>query len=255
MYKSFFKRIIDLILSFFGILFLCPILLVFAIIIKSTSKGPVLFKQVRVGKKLKPFTIYKFRSMRIDTPDMPTHLLENPDSYITKVGAFMRKTSIDELPQLFNILSGKMAVIGPRPALFAQEDLIAERNKYGANDVRPGLTGWAQINGRDELAIEVKAKFDGEYIEKLSFGMDIKCFLGTIMQVLKGDGVVEGKSNEDTQDAEVDDLLITESVVSCDESVIDNNADHVTDVEVLEDNIIDVQSDSVAMHSKTSEEL
>lgn len=197
MYKHFFKRLIDIILSICGIVILSPILLILVIAIKFDSPGPVLFKQKRVGIHKTYFNILKFRTMRIDTPkDTPTHLLENPDQWITKVGGFLRKTSLDELPQIFNIFTGKMSVIGPRPALWNQYDLIAERDKYGANDVRPGLTGWAQINGRDELEIPVKAKLDGEYVEKMSFAFDVKCFLGTITSVLKHDGVVEGGTGE-----------------------------------------------------------
>ncbi len=196
MYK-FFKRLMDIILSFIGIIVLIPFWIIVAILIKCTSKGPVLFKQDRVGKNKKIFKIWKFRTMRIDTPkDCPTHLLENPDQYITKVGKFLRKTSLDELPQIFQIFAGFMSVIGPRPALYNQNDLIELRDKYGANDIRPGLTGWAQINGRDELEIEVKAKLDGEYVEKMSFWFDLKCFFGTIKSVLKHDGVVEGGTGE-----------------------------------------------------------
>ena len=196
MYK-FFKRLIDMVLSFFGIIVLIPFWFVMAILIKLTSKGPILFKQDRVGKNKKIFKIWKYRTMRIDTPkDTPTHMLANPDQYITKVGKFLRKTSLDELPQIFNIFTGKMSIIGPRPALWNQDDLIAERDKYGANDIRPGLTGWAQINGRDELEIPVKAKLDGEYVEKMSFLFDCKCFFGTITSVLKHDGVVEGGTGE-----------------------------------------------------------
>ena len=193
MYKRYIKRILAVILSAVGILLLGWLLLILSIAIKVESKGPVLFKQKRVGIHKRHFNILKFRTMRIDTPkDTPTHLLENPDQYITKVGKFLRKTSLDELPQLFNILVGHMAIIGPRPALWNQFDLIEERDKYGANDVRPGLTGWAQINGRDELEIPVKAKLDGEYVEKISFVFDVKCFFGTITSVLRHDGVVEG---------------------------------------------------------------
>ena len=196
MYK-FFKRLIDIVLSFIGIIVLIPFWFVMAILIKLTSKGPVLFKQDRVGKNKKIFKIWKYRTMRIDTPkDTPTHMLANPDQYITKVGKFLRKTSLDELPQIFNIFTGKMSIIGPRPALWNQDDLIAERDKYHANDIRPGLTGWAQINGRDELEIPVKAKLDGEYVEKMSFFFDCKCFFGTILSVLKHDGVVEGGTGE-----------------------------------------------------------
>ncbi|MBE6949428.1 MAG: sugar transferase [Ruminococcaceae bacterium] len=197
MYRRYIKRFLAIILSALGIVFLSWLLLILCIAIKLDSPGPILFKQKRVGINKTHFNILKFRTMRIDTPkDMPTHLLENPDQYITRVGKFLRKTSLDELPQLFNILAGHMAVIGPRPALWNQFDLIEERDKYGASDVRPGLTGWAQLNGRDELEIPVKAKLDGEYVEKLSFGFDIKCFFGTIISVLKSDGVVEGGTGE-----------------------------------------------------------
>ena len=193
MYKRFGKRLIDLLLSGIGIIVLSPVLLILVIAIKLDSPGPVLFKQKRIGIHKSHFHIFKFRTMRIDTPkDCPTHLLENPEQWITKVGGFLRKTSLDELPQIFNIFCGQMSVIGPRPALWNQYDLIEERDKYGANDVLPGLTGWAQINGRDELEIPVKAKLDGEYVEKMGFGFDVKCFFGTIASVLKHDGVVEG---------------------------------------------------------------
>lgn len=193
MYKNIVKRMIDIVLSGLGIIVLSPILLILVVAIKLDSKGPVLFKQKRVGIHKSHFNILKFRTMRIDTPkDMPTHLLQNPEQWITKVGGFLRKTSLDELPQIFNIFSGQMSIIGPRPALWNQYDLIEERDKYGANDVLPGLTGWAQINGRDELEIPVKAKLDGEYVEKMSFGFDVKCFFGTITSVLKHEGVVEG---------------------------------------------------------------
>ena len=193
MYQNFFKRLLAIVLSLLGLICLGWLLILLCIAIKIDSPGPVLFKQKRVGKGKSHFYILKFRTMRIDTPkDMPTHLLVNPEQYITRVGKFLRKTSLDELPQLLNILKGDMAIIGPRPALWNQFDLIAERDKYGANDIRPGLTGWAQINGRDELEIDVKAKLDGEYVERLSFGFDVKCFLGTIAAVLRSDGVVEG---------------------------------------------------------------
>ena len=197
MYKKFGKRLIDILLSACGILVLSPVLLVLVIAIKLDSPGPVLFKQKRVGIHKTHFHILKFRTMRIDTPkDTPTHLLENPTQWITKVGGFLRKTSLDELPQIFNIFAGHMSVIGPRPALWNQFDLIAERDKYGANDVLPGLTGWAQINGRDELPIDVKARLDGEYVRNLSFAFDVKCFFGTVVSVLKHDGVVEGGTGE-----------------------------------------------------------
>lgn len=191
------KRLIDVIISAVAIVLLSPILLVIVIAIKLDSKGPVLFKQKRVGKDKKYFQIYKFRSMYVDAPsDMPTHLLKDPTVMITKVGGFLRKTSLDELPQLFNIFKGDMSIIGPRPALWNQYDLIEERDKYGANDIRPGLTGWAQINGRDELEIDVKAKLDGEYVKRMNLWFDIKCFFGTFVSVLKSDGVVEGGTGQ-----------------------------------------------------------
>ncbi len=197
MYINFFKRAIDIILSFIGIAVLAIPMLIVAVIIKLDSPGPVFFKQKRVGKNKKYFTIIKFRSMPVTAPhDMPTHKLENSEQMLSKFQRFERKMSLDELPQLFNILKGDMSIIGPRPALWNQEDLIAERDKYGANGVRPGLTGLAQISGRDELEIPVKAKLDGEYIEKMSFLFDCKCFFGTITAVLKHDGVVEGGTGE-----------------------------------------------------------
>lgn len=196
MYKVI-KWILDRLLSLIaGICFL-PFFVIIGIIIKLTSKGPVLFKQKRVGKNKKLFNIWKFRTMRIDTPhDQPTHLLSNPELYITKIGKFLRKTSIDELPQIYNILFGKMSIIGPRPALWNQFDLIEERDKYNANSVYPGLTGWAQIHGRDELEIKDKARLDGEYVSNIGFKIDIKCFFGTIKSVIKHDGVVEGGTGE-----------------------------------------------------------
>ena len=200
MYK-FLKRAADIVLAIIAIIVLSLPMLIVAITVKATSKGPVLFRQKRVGKNKKTFMMPKFRSMYTDTPaNMPTHMLNDPARWITPVGRFIRKTSIDELPQLFSILSGKMSVVGPRPALWNQDDLIAERDKYGANGIRPGLTGWAQINGRDELPIEVKAQFDGEYTKALNkggftaFAMDIRCFFGTVVKVLKRDGVVEGSA-------------------------------------------------------------
>ena len=193
MYRTFFKRLLDIFLSGCAIVILSPLLLIIAVAIQIDDPGPVMFRQKRVGIHKTHFSIMKFRTMKMDTPrDTPTHLLENPEQYITKVGKFLRKSSLDELPQIFQIFTGRMSIIGPRPALWNQFDLIAERDKYGANDVRPGLTGWAQINGRDELPIDVKARFDGEYVEKLSFLFDCKCFFGTIGAVLKHDGVVEG---------------------------------------------------------------
>lgn len=192
MYPSI-KRLLAIMISGLAIIILSPVLLVIAFIIKIDSKGPVLFKQKRVGKDKKYFMIYKFRSMYVDAPsDMPTHLLKDPSAMITKVGAFLRKTSLDELPQLFNIFKGEMAIVGPRPALWNQYDLIEERDKYGANDIRPGLTGWAQINGRDELEIDEKSKLDGYYVKNMSFLLDVKCFFGTFISVAKSDGVVEG---------------------------------------------------------------
>ena len=197
MYRNGLKRLLGLLMSVSGIIVLSPVYLVLILAIKTTSPGPIFFKQKRVGIHKTHFQILKFRSMRIDTPkDIPTHMLENPDQYITSVGKFMRKTSLDELPQLFNIVKGDMAVVGPRPALWNQYDLIAERDKYGANDVLPGLTGWAQVNGRDELEIDVKAKYDGEYVKRLSFLFDCRCFLMTIASVLKHDGIVEGGTGQ-----------------------------------------------------------
>ncbi len=187
------KRVIDFVLSLLGLIVLSPVYLILIIAIKLDSPGPVLFKQKRVGIHKTYFNILKFRTMKIDTPkDMPTHMLENPEQYITRVGKFLRKTSLDEIPQIVNILKGDMSIIGPRPALWNQDDLIAERDKYGANDVMPGLTGLAQISGRDELEIDVKASIDGKYVEEMSLWMDIKCFFGTILSVLKSDGVQEG---------------------------------------------------------------
>lgn len=201
-YSKIIKRAIDFILSLLGFIVLSPVFLLLCIAIKIDSPGPILFKQRRIGIHKKEFFILKFRTMRIDTPkDMPTHLLTNPEQYITKVGKFLRKSSLDELPQIFNILAGQMSIIGPRPALWNQDDLIAERDKYGANDVMPGLTGWAQINGRDELEIPVKAKLDGEYVERMSFLFDVKCFFGTITSVLKHDGVVEGGTGSINDDS------------------------------------------------------
>lgn len=194
MYRRFFKRIVDFFLSLAGTIVLSPVLAVLAIWVKCSSPGPVLFRQKRVGKGKTYFQIYKFRSMRSDTPkDMPTHLLENPDAFITPAGRFLRKTSLDELPQLFNILKGQMSIVGPRPALWNQDDLVAERDKYGANACVPGLTGYAQVHGRDELPIPEKARLDGYYAQHLSFWLDVKIFFRTIGSVLHHDGVVEGK--------------------------------------------------------------
>lgn len=197
MYRKFLKRVLDVVLSFFGLLGLSWLYLILIIAIKIDDPGPAFFTQKRVGIGKTYFKLHKFRSMKMCTPhDTPTHLLENPEQYITRMGKFLRKSSLDELPQIWDIFVGNMSVIGPRPALWNQDDLVAERDKYGANDVRPGLTGWAQINGRDELEIDVKARFDGEYVEKMSFWFDVKCFFGTIFSVLKSDGVVEGGTGE-----------------------------------------------------------
>lgn len=193
MYIKHIKRAIDILLSLIGIIIIGWLILLITIIIKCTSKGPAFFRQRRIGIYKKEFYILKFRTMRIDTPkDMPTHLLANPKSYITPIGRFLRTTSLDEIPQIFNILRGQMSVIGPRPALWNQYDLIEERDKYGANDLRPGLTGLAQISGRDELPIEVKAKLDGEYTKKISLLFDMKIFFQTFASVWKRDGVKEG---------------------------------------------------------------
>ena len=187
----------DILLSALGLIILSPVFVILILAIKIDSKGPILFKQKRVGIHKSHFNILKFRTMRIDTPkDTPTHLLENPDQWITKVGKFLRKTSLDELPQIINIFKGEMSIIGPRPALWNQFDLIEERDKYGANDIKPGLTGWAQIHGRDELGIDVKAKLDGDYVKMMSFFLDAKCFFCTIGVVAKADGIVEGGTNE-----------------------------------------------------------
>ena len=201
MYKKILKRIIDVSLALVGIVVLSVPMLIVALLIKIEDPGPALFKQKRVGVGKKYFNLLKFRSMRLDTPhDVPTHLLENPEQYILKTGKIIRKLSIDELPQMFNIVKGEMSIIGPRPALWNQYDLIGERDKYGANDVVPGLTGWAQINGRDELEIDVKAALDGEYVKKQSFLFDAKCFFLTIISVLKSDGVVEGGVGANSKD-------------------------------------------------------
>lgn len=193
MYKHFLKRFLDIALSLCGLIVLALPMLFFAVLVKLDSPGPVLFWQKRVGIHKTTFMMPKFRTMRTDTPaNMPTHLLADPEKWITRTGSWFRRLSIDELPQILCIFTGKMSIIGPRPALWNQTDLIMERDKYGANDVRPGLTGWAQINGRDELDIPVKARLDGEYVEKLSFLFDCRCFFGTIFKVLKHDGVVEG---------------------------------------------------------------
>lgn len=201
MYKKCMKRLIDIILSGIGIIVLTPVWIILALAIKIDDPGPILFRQRRIARdrngSIQYFNILKYRSMKTSTPkDTPTHLLENPEQYITRVGKLLRKTSMDELPQIINIFKGEMSIIGPRPALWNQEDLYLERAKYGANAVMPGLTGWAQINGRDELEIDIKARLDGEYVEKMSFLFDVKCFFGTILSVLKSDGVVEGGTGE-----------------------------------------------------------
>lgn len=201
MYQKFGKRLLDILLSGCGIVLLTPVWLILALAIKIDDPGPILFRQKRIARNKRGekqfFTIYKYRSMKMSTPkDCPTHLLRDPEQYITKVGAFLRRTSLDELPQIFNIFMGHMSIIGPRPALWNQNDLYHEREKYSANDVKPGLSGWAQINGRDELPIAVKAKLDGEYVRKMSFGFDVKCFFGTVGSVLRHDGVVEGGTGD-----------------------------------------------------------
>ena len=197
MYGKCLKRVIDIILSGLGLICLSWLFLILIIAIKIDDPGPAFFTQKRVGRGKTYFPLHKFRSMKMCTPhDTPTHLLENPEQYITRMGRFLRKSSLDELPQIWDIFVGNMSIIGPRPALWNQYDLIEERDRYGANDIRPGLTGWAQINGRDELEIDVKARYDGEYVENLSFGFDVKCFFGTIFSVLRSDGVVEGGTGE-----------------------------------------------------------
>lgn len=197
------KRLSDTVLAALGLIILSPLFLLLIILIKLDSRGPVFFRQRRVGIHRKYFEILKFRTMRIDTPkDTPTHLLENPEQYITRMGKFLRKTSLDELPQLINILKGDMSIVGPRPALWNQEDLLKARDRYGANDVMPGLTGWAQINGRDELEIPVKARLDGEYVKHMGIRMDCVCFLRTIASVLKSDGVVEGGTGKKKRETE-----------------------------------------------------
>ncbi len=197
MYINFFKRLIDIVLSFWALVLLWWVYVALIIAIKIDDPGPAFFTQKRVGINKSYFMMHKFRSMKMSTPhDVPTHLLENPEQYLTKVGKFLRITSLDELPQLWDIFVGKMSIVGPRPALWNQYDLIEERDKYGANDIRPGLTGWAQINGRDELDIPMKAKLDGEYAKKISLGLDLKCFFGTIITVFRRDGIVEGGTGE-----------------------------------------------------------
>lgn len=218
-YNRVIKRFIDILCSLVAIIFLSVVYLPICVVVKCTSKGPVFFKQKRVGKDKTHFNILKFRTMRIDTPkDCPTHLLENPDQYITGVGKFLRKTSLDELPQIFNIFAGHMSVIGPRPALWNQDDLIAERDKYNINALKPGLTGWAQIHGRDELPIPVKVEMDKVYYDNFSFGFDVKCLFLTVTSVLKGDGVVEGGTGQmtDTEISEkVEGIKNNENTYNC----------------------------------------
>lgn len=192
---GFLKRFFDIVLSLVAIIVFSWLLIIIAVAIVVEDKGNILFKQKRIGKNKKEFYIYKFRTMKVSTPkDVPTHLLDNPESYITKIGGFLRKTSLDELPQLFNILKGDMSIVGPRPALWNQFDLIALRDENGSNSARPGLTGWAQVNGRDELPIDVKAGFDGEYIKKMSIIFDIKIILMTVVSVFTSKGVREGRN-------------------------------------------------------------
>lgn len=196
-YDRIVKRCIDLLLSFLGLVILSPVFLILCITIVMDDPGPIFFAQKRVGKNKQYFRLHKFRSMKMSTPhDVPTHMLEKPEQYITRVGKFLRRSSLDELPQIGDIFIGNMSLIGPRPALWNQDLLTAERDKYGANNIKPGLTGWAQINGRDELEISEKAKMDGEYVKKESFRFDCRCFLGTIFKVARGDGVVEGGTGE-----------------------------------------------------------
>lgn len=198
---SHVKRAMDFILAGMALIALSPVFLAIAALIRATSPGPVFFRQKRVGLRKTHFMIYKFRTMRQDAPEnTPTHLLKDPEAFITPVGRFLRAYSLDELPQLINILKGEMALVGPRPALWNQYDLIAARDAVHANDVRPGLTGWAQINGRDELPIPVKARLDGEYVQRMSFAFDVRCILGTVRGVLKHDGVREGAQEEQRDD-------------------------------------------------------
>ncbi len=201
-YRTTIKRLLDIILSACGILLLSPLFLILMLAVYIDDPGPFFFRQKRVGIHQSTFYLWKFRSMKVSTPkDVPTHLLENPEQYITRVGRFLRKTSLDELPQIFQIFTGSMSIVGPRPALWNQFDLIEERDRYGANDVRPGLTGWAQINGRDELSIAEKARYDGEYVARLSFAFDVKCFFGTFGKVLRQEDVVEGAHDEKQEEA------------------------------------------------------
>jgi len=198
----YFKRAFDFILSLLALIILSPVMLIIALVIRLTSPGPVFFRQKRVGLKKTHFMIYKFRTMRTDAPkDAPTHLLQNAAGFITPVGRFLRASSLDELPQLINILKGEMSIVGPRPALWNQYDLIEARDAVGANDVLPGLTGWAQINGRDELPIDVKANLDGEYVRRMSLAFDLRCIFGTVFSVLRRDGVREGAAEKKEDDS------------------------------------------------------
>lgn len=198
------KRVLDFSTALAGLIVLSPLLLTIALAIKLDSPGPIIFRQRRIGIRKSEFCIFKFRTMRIDTPrDTPTHLLENPQKWITRVGCFLRRTSLDELPQLLNVLAGHMSIVGPRPGLWNQYDLVAERDRYGANDVPVGLTGWAQINGRDELPVAAKAKLDGEYVANIGLMMDLMCFLGTIVAVIKSDGVTEGSTGQSASDSDI----------------------------------------------------
>ena len=239
MYKHFFKRFFDLSLSFFAIITLSIPMLLIAIVIKCDSRGPVLFKQKRIGKNKTPFMMLKFRTMSTDAPhDAPTHELANAQKWITKLGGFLRKTSLDELPQIFNIFIGQMSIIGPRPALCNQDDLVAERDKYGVNDIKPGLTGWAQINGRDILATSTKRKseYDAYYLQHLSFWLDVKIFFLTIVKVLKSDGVVEGRADKSQHhDEESSGVLADEEVAVTESATIDilDNAENMKNVEVV----------------------
>lgn len=206
-YQIFVKRLLDIVLSAVGIVLLLPVFLAIAFWVKADSKGPILFKQTRIGKGKRHFIMYKFRTMKIDTPsDIPTHKFQTPDSFITYAGRILRKTSLDEIPQLWNVLKGEMSIIGPRPALWNQDDLIAERDKYGANDILPGLTGWAQINGRDELSIIKKAELDGEYVKRMSLSFDAQCFVRTIMSVLRHEGIFEGTKKDLSHTSEEDEI-------------------------------------------------
>ena len=193
------KRLFDFVMSLIGIIVLSPIILIVALAVKLTSPGPMLFKQRRIGKNNNEFQIYKFRTMRIDTPNVPTHLLENPEQWIPPVGKFLRKTSLDELPQLFNILKGEMSIVGPRPALYNQIDLKEMRTEAGVHKLVPGLTGWAQINGRDEIPLSLKVKLDKEYLDRKNFFFDIKIIFMTVLSVLKSEGVQEGKNENNNE--------------------------------------------------------